>query len=140
MPENPPVKRGRPAFTPTAEQRRIVEEMKFVGETDTVIARALSIDPATLQKHFADELADGHAHCRKEVVGLLFTAARKGNVAAQKKLEELGRIAGAVEAVKARKPKSEKMSKKAERLANAEAATSAGKYAVPSAPRLVVNN
>jgi hypothetical protein len=114
--------------------------MKFVGETDSVIARALSIDPATLQKHFADELADGHAHCRKEVVGLLFSAARKGNVAAQKKLEELGRIAGAVEAVKARESKPEKLGKKQERQANADAAASDGKFAVPQPPRLVVNN
>ena len=92
-------KRGRPAYRPTLEDRQIVEQMKFCGESDTTIARALGIDPDTMRKHFPDELADGHAHRRKEVIGLLFTAARNGNVAATKKLEEMGRAAGAAEAV-----------------------------------------
>ncbi len=85
-------KGGRPTYRPSLEDRQTVEEMKFVGESDNMIARALGIDPDTLRKHFANELADGHAQRRKEIIGLLFKSARDGNVAAQKKLEEMGRV------------------------------------------------
>lgn len=138
---NTPRKRGRPAYRATLEDRQIVEQMKFCGESDATIARALGIDPDTMRKHFADELADGHAHRRKEVISLLFTAARNGNVAATKKLEEMGRAAGAAEAVKAREPRSATPGKKEERQAAAEAVVAGnGKFAPPAAPRLVVNN
>jgi hypothetical protein len=96
--------RGRPAYRPSIEDRKTVEQMKFCGESDNTIARALNIDPDTLRKHFADELADGHAQRRKEVIGLMFDAARSGNVAAIKKLEEMGRVAAASEAVNGRCP------------------------------------
>lgn len=143
MTENPKTlrKRGRPAYRPTLEDRQIVEQMKFCGESDNTIARALGIDPDTLRRHFVDELADGHAQRRKEVIGLLFTAARNGNVAAVKKLEEMGRAAGAAEAVKAREPKAASVGKKEERQAAAEAvAAGQSKFAPPAPPRLVVNN
>lgn len=131
-------KGGRPSFRPSVEQRRIVEEMKFCGESENTIARAIGIDPDTLRKHFADELADGHAQRRKEVIGLLFASARAGNVSAQKKLEEMGRVAGAAEAVKARETKPPKLGKKEERQIAAESVV--GKYAPPTPPKLVVNN
>jgi hypothetical protein len=73
--------------------------MKFCGESENVIARSIGIDVDTLRKHFPEGLADGHAQRRKEVLGLLFSSARTGNVAAFKKLEEMGRAAGAVEAL-----------------------------------------
>jgi predicted RNA-binding Zn ribbon-like protein len=115
--------------------------MKFCGESENTIARALSIDPDTLRKHFVDELADGHAQRRKEVIGLLFQSARNGNVSAQKKLEEMGRAAGAAEAVKAREPKAPQLGKKDERQAAAQAvAAGQSKFAPPAPPRLVVNN
>lgn len=137
-------KPGRPPYRATIEQRRIVEEMKFCGESENVIARALGIDVDTMRKHFAEELADGHAQRRKEVIGLLFQSARGGNVSAQKKLEEMGRIAGAAEAVKAREgspavpAKPAKLGKKEERQAAAEGV--GGLYAVPQAPKLVIDN
>lgn len=130
--------RGRPAYRPSIEDRKTVEEMKFVGESDNTIARALSIDPDTLRKHFADELADGHAQRRKEVIGLLFKSARNGNVSAQKKLEEMGRVASASEAVKARETRAPKLGKKEERRIAAQ--NVGGKFATPDAPRLVVSN
>src|SRR5688572_16790694 len=111
-PKAPARKPGRPEYRATIEQRQTVEEMKFCGESDNTIARALGIDPDTLRKHFADELADGHAQRRKEVIGMLFTSARGGNVAAQKKLEEMGRAAGAAAAVKSREAPSAKIGKK----------------------------
>lgn len=112
--------------------------MKFCGESDNTIARALSIDPDTLRKHFGDELADGHAQRRKEVIGLMFDAARAGNVAAIKKLEEMGRAAGAAAAVKAREPKAAKLGKKEEQQAAARRV--GGKFAPPAPPKLVVDN
>lgn len=133
---------GRPPYRATIEDRRTVEQMKFVGESDNTIARALGIDPDTLRKHFADELADGHAQRRKEVINLLFESARGGNVSAQKKLEEMGRAAGAAEAVRGRETaqpaKEEKLGKKAAQKKAAEQI--GGKFAPPEAPRLVVDN
>ena len=136
--EQAPRKRGRPAFRPTIEQRQTVEEMKFCGESENTIARALNIDPDTLRKHFAAELADGHAQRRKEVIGMLFTSARSGNVSAQKKLEEMGRVAAAEEAVKGREKAAPKLGKKEERKAAANAVE--GLYEPPQGPKLVVDN
>lgn len=140
MTEKPkaPSKGGRPSYRPSLEDRKTVEELKFVGESDNTIARALGIDPDTLRKHFPDELADGHAQRRKEVIGLLFKSARDGNVAAQKKLEEMGRAAGAAESVKNRETKAPKLGKKEEQKAAARAI--GGKYAPPTPPKLVVDN
>jgi len=134
----PSKRRGRPSYRPSLEDRQTVEEMKFVGESDNTIARALGIDPDTLRKHFADELTGGHAQRRKEVIGLLFKSARDGNVAAQKKLEEMGRAAGAAESVKQRETKAPKLGKKEEKKAAAEAV--GGIFAPPSPPKLVVDN
>lgn len=137
-----PSKGGRPPYKPTTEARKRVEEMKFCGESDNVIARALGIDPDTLRKHFADELETGHAQRRSEVIGLMFDAARKGNVSAMKRLDEMGRAAGASEALKSRDGSAAaapvKEGKKAEQQRVAEAVT--GKFAPPAQPRIVVNN
>lgn len=134
-------KGGRPPYRPTIEGRRTVEEMKFCGESDNTIARALGIDPDTMRKHFADELADGHAQRRKEVIGLLFAAARAGNVTAQKHLDQLGRAVGAHESVKARETPAPKLGKKEEQLAAAQAvAAGVSKFAPPAPPKLVVDN
>lgn len=62
--------------------------MVSVGESKATIARALQIDEDTLNKHFADELANGLARRRLEVTALLFKSARAGNVAAQKHLDQ----------------------------------------------------
>ena len=59
--------RGRPAFQPTLTQRQRVERLKFVGESDNTIARALGIDPDTLRKHFEDELADGYSNMAESI-------------------------------------------------------------------------
>lgn len=130
--------RGRPPYKPTIEARQTVEEMKFCGESDNTIARALGIDPDTLRKHFSDELTDGHAQRRKEVIGLLFSSARSGNVSAQKKLEEMGRAVGAAEAVKQRETKAPKLGKKEEQQQAAERV--GGRLAAPAPPKLIVDN
>ncbi|WP_109658762.1 hypothetical protein [Mesorhizobium loti] len=88
-------KRGRPAWKPTTAIRRTVEEMRSCGESEATIARSLGIDADTLRKHCADELDNGFSHRRREVIGLLYKSARSGNVTAQKRLEEMTRLAGA---------------------------------------------
>lgn len=133
--------RGRPAFSPSIEQRQTVEQMKYCGESENVIARALKIDVDTLRKHFVEELGDGHASRRREVIGMLFSSARSGNVSAIRKLEEQGRAAGAAEAIERRSdptPKTEKLGKKEERQQAAERV--GGIFTPPEPPKLVVSN
>lgn len=98
-------KRGRPAFKVTPALRREVEQMKSVGETKETIARAIGCSVPTLEMHFALEIDIGGSRRRREVVGLLYKSARNGNVAAQKKLEEMTSMA--ISAEKTPEPKSE---------------------------------
>ncbi|MEO3387335.1 hypothetical protein [Mesorhizobium sp. CAU 1741] len=114
-----------------------MEEMRFCGESEDTIARALGIATNTLRKHFTDEIANGHAARRKEVIGMLFKSARDGNVSAQRKLEELGKVGAAEEAV-GRRSSAPKIGKKEERRIAAE--NVGGKFATPAPPKLVVNN
>ncbi|TIU02322.1 MAG: hypothetical protein E5W43_00835 [Mesorhizobium sp.] len=90
-------RRGRPAWNPTARIRRTVEEMRSCGESEDLIARSLGVDVDTLRKHCASELEHGFSNRRREVIGLLYKSARSGNVTAQKRLEEMTRLAGAAE-------------------------------------------
>jgi hypothetical protein len=133
-----PAKRGRPEYRPTLKERETVEQMKFCGESENTIARSLGIDVGTLRKHFGEELESGHANRRREVIGYLFEAAASKNVAAIKKLEEMGRIASAADAVKGREKPAPKLGKKEERKIAAE--NVGGKFATPQPPKLVVNN
>ena len=52
-----------------------------------------------LTKHFGEELETGRAVKRAEVIRLLFTSARKGNVSAQKTLEQITARAAAEDEV-----------------------------------------
>lgn len=88
-------KRGRPAFKATAALRRRVQELVACGMSQDDVARAIGCTTPTLQKHFAEELQTGAAKKRAEALGLLWKSARSGNVAAQKKLEELTKVAAA---------------------------------------------
>ena len=81
--------RGRPSFQPTAANRLKVEELIAAKMSEDDVARAFGIATETLRKHFSEELKDGRARRRAEAVHLLFTAARKGNVAAAKALERI---------------------------------------------------
>jgi nitrile hydratase len=47
-------------FKPTPEHRKQVESLAGFGIIEPEIARFLGIDPKTLRKYFADELATGH--------------------------------------------------------------------------------
>jgi hypothetical protein len=114
--------------------------MVYCGEDKTVIARALGIDVNTLRKHFTDELLNGHANRRREVLDALFEATKAGNLTAAKRLEEIGRVAAAVERVedRARPSAAPAVGKKEARKAAAEAVT--GKFAPPAGPTLIVSN
>lgn len=79
-------KRGRPAFKPTPAMRRTVEQMVSVGDSQITISRALGIAKDTLELHFAEELKNGYAKKRREIVELLYKNAKKGNVTAQRTL------------------------------------------------------
>lgn len=131
---------GRPAFKPTAANRRKVEELVSCGVSQDDCARALGITKPTLVKHFEEELANGVARKRAEVIAMLYKQARKGNATCIKKLEEMSRVAGAAEAVggRAKTPKEPTPGKKEQQ--QAAAGRVAGKYAPPAAPKLVVDN
>jgi hypothetical protein len=85
-------------------QRRSVERMVAVGESHAVIASALDISQVELRRHFAVELATGRARRRREIIDLMFRAARKGNTAAQRRLEEMTAITPAAPEPKAKEP------------------------------------
>jgi hypothetical protein len=80
------------SFIPKPTQRRSVERMVAVGESHAVIASAFGLSQAELRRHFAVELAKGHARRRREIIDLMFQAAHKGNTAAQRRLEEMTAI------------------------------------------------
>jgi hypothetical protein len=106
--------------------RTDVELMVAVGMPHVDIARAVGCTVDTLSKHCGEELAIGHAKKRREVLAMLHKAAKGGNVSAQKKLEEMTRVAGAAaefEQATATAPKTEPLGKKA---AAAEAARAVG--------------
>jgi hypothetical protein len=132
------MKGGRPPYQPSVEDRLTVERMKFCGESERTIGLALGVDARTLRKHFAYELEHGHANRRREIVDLLFKSAGDGNVSAQKRLDDMGRVAGAAAAVKEREVRPPKLGKKEEQQIAAE--NVAGKFAPPEPPKLVVNN
>ncbi len=113
--------------------------MASVGEKHDVIAKAVGVSDETLRKYFGDELRVGPAKRRQEVLEILYSAARKGNVSAAKRIEEMTRLAGAAAAIEDRdEPAPVPIGKKAATKAAAEGVT--GKYAPPAAPKLVVNN
>lgn len=123
---------GRPPFFASADDRARVAEMASCAMPQADIARVIGCTMPTLRKHFREELSTGAAVKRAEIVGLLYANARAGNVSAQKHLEIMTRppeVAAAAE-----------MGKKAKRQVKAEQSASAGKFAAPTAPKLVVNN
>ena len=69
------IKRGRPAFTPTDEQRRMVEAMTGYGIPQGDIARVIGIDDETLRLRFREELDTGTAKANTRVAEFLFEQA-----------------------------------------------------------------
>jgi hypothetical protein len=66
---------GRPAFVPSAEQRREVEIMARYGLPEDDIALVLGIDPKTLRKHFRLELDVAFVKANAKVAESIFLQA-----------------------------------------------------------------
>lgn len=62
-------------FKPTPEHRKQVESLAGFGIIEPEIARFLGIDPKTLRKYFADELATGHIKANAAVAQSLYKKA-----------------------------------------------------------------
>lgn len=138
---------GRPAFTATDPLRRKVAECAAAGMSQDDIARAIGCSTPTLVKHFEYELTTGAAVKRAEIIELMFKAARKGNVTAQKALDLKSQAAAAVQSLKDREgsggagappARETKLGKKEEQ--KRAAGQVEGKFAPPEGPKLVVNN
>ena len=116
---------GRPAYKPTAAARTKVMTCVAGGMSEADIARVLGISPPTRRKHFEDELATGRARRVAENLARLEKAAKSGNVAAMKHLDQRMRLAAAAAAARgdgdpppARAGKKEQQRAHAERLAS----------------------
>jgi hypothetical protein len=108
---------------PSFRARREVAQLVAAGMPIGDIAVALGETIRSVRRTFPQELAHGAALCRAELIGLLWKAARKGNVAALRRLEEMTRLAHA--AAKAQRP-AERWTKRGEAKRQAEAAGSGG--------------
>ena len=83
-PPRPPGDRGqgRPAFRPTAADRRLVATLRGVGTSPEQIAVEVGCAPSTLRKHFKSELARGRASLVARIGVKLAARALAGDVGA----------------------------------------------------------
>jgi hypothetical protein len=73
---------ARPRFSPTAEQRKVVEAMTGYGIPEEAIAQTLSIDAKTLRKYFRQELDLAVTKANATVAQSAFKMACSGRYAA----------------------------------------------------------
>lgn len=126
---------GRPEYAATVEEREKVRVLKAGGMSNEAIAEAIGISEPTLRKHFLSELDRGSAKVRADLLMARYRSAMGGNVAAQNKMIEQ---VAASQAQEKRSPKPEKMGKKQEQKVAAQ--NVGGRFAPPTAPKLVVSN
>ena len=76
-----PRKVGKPAFKPTENERRLVEQMSAVGIPHESIAAVVrnGIDDKTLRKHFRKELDTAAVKANAKVAGSLYNRALAGS-------------------------------------------------------------
>ena len=79
---------GRPPFKPTPSQRRRVEGMVAKGMSRSEIADVIGVGLSTLVKYFSDECKRGYATCRRDLVGCMWTVAKRGRFGAILWLEQ----------------------------------------------------
>lgn len=104
---------ARPEFTVTDELRLVVAIAAGSGVmTHEEIAIGLGISRPTLEKHFADELAEGAYRKRLEVLEAMHAAALKGNVTAQREYLSRSPRAAAPRPPEEKPGKPEKLGKK----------------------------
>jgi len=75
--------------------KRTVEQMVSCGDSKDTIARAIGCSVPTLDLHFEEELKNGYAKKRREVLSWMYAGAKKGNATLIKRLEEMTRLQGA---------------------------------------------
>jgi hypothetical protein len=80
----PPKKFTKPAFKPTDDERRLVEQMSAVGIPQSNIAMVIrdGIDDKTLRKHFRKELDTAATKANAKIGGTLFNKAVNGDTSA----------------------------------------------------------
>lgn len=141
-------KRGRPPHRVTDEKRRLVIQLCAFGWSIERIAAALSITPPTLRKNYLRELKvkeEARARVEGKLLSALMKEVEAGNVTAiDKYFKRLDKLDQAVLADRIRNaglepkaPKPEKLGKKEKRQRAAD--NVAGKFAVPSGPKRLVN-
>ena len=74
--------RGRPAFEPTDEHRKLVRDMVAAGIPHESIARVIGISRNTLEKHFREEIDTAAAEANAKVAMTLFEKALSGDTTA----------------------------------------------------------
>lgn len=116
-----------------------VEQMAAIGELPETIAQGFAVTVGELRRQCADALDHGPARRRRELVGLMFEAARAGSVPA------LLWLVKRTEAVAAERPMREPqpvlLGKKAQAVETARrSASGGGRFAPPPPPKLVVDN
>ena len=80
----PRKKAGQPAFKPTDDERKLVEQMTACGipqESQCLVIRD-GIDDKTLRKHFRRELDTAATKANTKVAGTLFNKAMSGDTTA----------------------------------------------------------
>lgn len=80
-------KRGRPAFKPTDDQRKLVSQWAAVGLPHEQIARGLvkgGISVPTLHKYFSEELETAFIKANAQVGGAMYNKAMAGDIQALK--------------------------------------------------------
>ncbi len=130
---------ARPAFKPTAAQRRQVAVAAGGGMSHEEIAIGMGLARNTLEKHFAAELSAGAYAKRLEVLTAMHAAAKKGNMtAARAYLANEPRIAAPPAETKPAEPvRVEPLGKKAQAQADAVTAgrgTDWDRLLTPTAP------
>ncbi|MCK5445216.1 MAG: hypothetical protein KAI73_06295 [Rhodospirillaceae bacterium] len=75
-------KPGQPAFKPTEEQHKIVEQMAAVGIPHEGIAAVIGIDDKTLRKHFRATLDTASVKANAKIGGTLYNKAVGGDTTA----------------------------------------------------------
>lgn len=71
-----------PSHKPTPETRAEVKALAAVGVREDEISKYVGIAPATLRKHYRDELDKAHIQANANVARALYTQATSGNTAA----------------------------------------------------------
>lgn len=141
---------GRPSHVPTEESIINVMVLFAAGQTNKEVAETLGLDVKTLRKHYGHLLKQRDVMATRLRTKLRTAQIQQGLAGNAAALSGALKMLDAVNAEKvnrelqgkaANKPAPKGyVSKKEQRLDNARAIVGGGRYAVPTAPRLIANN